>query len=267
MIASGDFVKPEQGTGRRITKKDLIPVQAQAAPAPAADEIEIVPLKGARKIIAARMLDSLQSTAQLTLNTAADARALKAYRQRLKASPAELGLQDITINDLLLFAVSRTLPQYPDLNSLFLDHAVHRYKQVHLGMAVDTERGLLVPVIRNAHTLSLKALANEAHRLATACLQGYVTPDELNGATFTVTNLGSLGVESFTPILNPPQVGILGIGSIQLKAVESNEDVTFVPHLSLSLTINHQIIDGAPGARFLQALSRHLAHIDLLLSM
>ncbi len=267
MIASGDFVKPEHGTGRRVTKKDLIPVQAQVTPSHAANDVEIIPLKGTRKIIAGRMLESLQTTAQLTLNTSAVARALKEYRKRLKASPAELGLQDITINDLLLFAVSRTLTQFPDLNSLFHDNAIHRYKQVHLGMAVNSERGLLVPVIRNAHTLSLKALANEAHRLADACLQNHILPDELKGATFTVTNLGSLGIESFTPILNAPQVGILGVGSIQLKAVEADEGVAFIPHLSLSLTINHQIIDGAPGARFLQALSRHIEHIDLLQSM
>jgi pyruvate dehydrogenase E2 component (dihydrolipoamide acetyltransferase) len=201
MIEKGDFVQPGQGTGPggRIGKRDLIPKE----PAPAAAhsqigeaEVEIIPLKGARKVIAARMLESLQTTAQLTLNTSADARALQAYRKRLKDSVPDLGLQQVTINDLLLFVVSRTLLHFPELNSLFQGDAIHRYMAVHLGVAVDTPRGLLVPVIRNAASLSLKALADDAHRLAQACQEGRITPDEMNGGTFSVTNLGSLGIES-----------------------------------------------------------------------
>jgi pyruvate dehydrogenase E2 component (dihydrolipoamide acetyltransferase) len=265
MVAAGDFLPPERGSGAggRITKKDLI--LAQESPSPEA--VESIPLRGARKVIAARMLESLQTTAQLTLNSSADARALLDYRQRLKNSPPELGLQKVTINDLMLFAVSRTLPSFSDLNSLFQENAIYRYQAVHLGMAVDTERGLLVPVIRRAQTLSLKALADEAHRLAEACINGKIKPDELSGGTFSVSNLGHLGVESFTPVLNPPQVGILGVGGINLKPVEVDGEVKFIPHLSLSLTINHQVVDGAPGARFLQALSRNLGQIDLLVGL
>lgn len=274
MVETGDFVTPERGTGTggRITKKDLIPTAPEtpatlSIAAPAANEVEIIPVKGVRKVIAARMLESLQTTAQLTLNTSADARALQAYRARLKASAPELGLQGVTINDLVLFVVSRTLVQFPELNSLYLDNAIHRYRAVHLGMAVDTERGLMVPVIRQAHTLTLKALAEQAHRLADACVRGQAAPDDLTGGTFTVTNLGNLGIESFTPVLNPPQVGILGVGGIALKPVEVNGEVAFIPHLNLSLTINHQVVDGAPGARFLQVLSRHVGQIELLLSL
>lgn len=267
MVSAGDYVSPERGTGigGRITKRDLIP--AISSVPDATDELEIIPLKGARKVIAARMLESLQTTAQLTMNTSADARALQAYRQRLKTSPAEMGLQAVTLNDLVLLAVARTLSRFPELNSLFMDHAIHRYRAVHLGMAVDTERGLLVPVIRNAEGRSLKGLADEAHRLATACVEGRITPDEMSGGTFTVTNLGSLGIESFTPVLNPPQVGILGVGSIQLKPIAVDGAVQFIPHISLSLTVNHQVVDGAPAARFLQALSGNLAAVDLLLSV
>ena len=119
--------------------------------------------------------------------------------------------------------------------------------------------------------MSLRALAAESKRLATAVLGGTITPDELAGGTFTVTNLGNLGVEQFTPILNTPQVAILGVGSVNLKPVMVGEDgdggVEFIPHLGLSLTINHQVVDGAPGARFLQALARGLADIDLLLAL
>jgi pyruvate dehydrogenase E2 component (dihydrolipoamide acetyltransferase) len=223
-------------------------------------------LKGTRKIIATRMLASLQTTAQLTLNSTADARGLQAHRKRLKASPAEWGLQSVTLNDMILFAVARTLPKFLELNGLFQNNAIYRHRAVHLGMAVDTDRGLIVPVIRQADQLSLKALATEAHRLAAACLNGTITADELAGGTFTVTNLGSLGIESFTPVLNAPQLGILGVGSIVLKPVEIDDAVQFIPHLGLSLTIDHQVVDGAPGARFLQTLSQNLAQIELLLS-
>jgi pyruvate dehydrogenase E2 component (dihydrolipoamide acetyltransferase) len=272
MVASGDFVAPP-GTGRRITSKDLIsaaPVSPAREQSPAAgtdDVLQAIRLKGTRKIIASRMLNSVQTTAQLTLNASADARMLLDYRKRLKNSPALLGLQDVTINDLVLFATSRTLLQFPDLNALFADETITQYRKVDLGLAVETPRGLIVPVIRSANTLSLKELSQESKRLSTACQDGTIQPDDLAGGTFTVTNLGSLGIETFTPILNPPQVAILGVGNINLKAVEEKGEITFIPHLGLSLTINHQVVDGAPGARFLQALSRHLADLELLLAL
>jgi pyruvate dehydrogenase E2 component (dihydrolipoamide acetyltransferase) len=269
MIDKGGFSAPEGASGR-ITTKDLLPTSAPLTVAPAAaqpDAIEVIPLKGARKVIAQRMLESLQTTAQLTLNRTADATALLDFRKRLKASAPEFGLQSVTINDLILFAVARTLTHFPELNSLFVENAIHQYRAVHLGVAVDTARGLIVPVVRSADALSLRDLSNEAHRLATACQEGRVSPDELTGGTFSVTNLGSLGIESFTPVLNPPQVAILGVGSVDLKAVQVGDVVQFIPHIALSLTINHQIVDGAPGARFLQALAQNIAQIDLLTAL
>lgn len=131
---------------------------------------------------------------------------------------------------------------------------------------MDTARGLMVPVIRDAQALSLRSLAAESKRLATAAIDGKSAPDDLVGATFTVTNLGGFGVESFTPVLNPPQVAILGVSNIQLKPVQGVGGVEFVPHLGLSLTINHQVVDGAPGARFLQTLAGLIADFDLLLA-
>jgi pyruvate dehydrogenase E2 component (dihydrolipoamide acetyltransferase) len=141
------------------------------------------------------------------------------------------------------------------------------FKHVHLALAVDTPRGLVVPVIRYADTLSLKNISLEAMRLATACQDGRIAPDELSGGTFTVTNLGTFEIESFTPILNPPQVAILGVGNINLKPVNVNGEVQFIPHIGLSLTINHQVVDGAPGARFLQALSQNLTDLELMLAL
>jgi pyruvate dehydrogenase E2 component (dihydrolipoamide acetyltransferase) len=268
MVNSGDFTLPEAGTARRITAKDLQPVTSMPLTlAEIPDEVTVIPLKGARKIIASRMLDSLQTTAQLTLNTSADARALIAYRKRLKASSDSLALQNVTMNDLVMYAVSRTLPHFAGLNALLKDEGIYQYRRVHLGFAVDTPRGLVVPLIRNADRLSLKQLSSEARRLADSCVEGRISPDELTGGTFTVSNLGSFGVESFTPVLNPPQVGILGVGNVNLKPVEVDEKVVFIPHIGLSLTVDHQAVDGAPAARFLQALSRQLAEFDLLLAL
>ena len=261
MLDSGDYeVAAGHARDRPVSKADLVPVTAERSG-------KAIPLQGVRKTIARRMRESLQSTAQLTLNASADARALQGYRRRLKASDAGLGLSAVSINDLLLFAVSRTLPEFPALNALFENDVIYEQDEVHLGQAVDTDRGLLAPVIRRADSLTLKQLAVEARRLAEACRAGSVQPDELSGGSFTVSNLGALGIESFTPILNPPQVGILGVGSINLKPVQQDGDVAFVPHIGLSLTINHQVVDGAPAAHFLARLSTNLAQIDLLVAI
>jgi pyruvate dehydrogenase E2 component (dihydrolipoamide acetyltransferase) len=273
-------VAPALGTGigGRVTAADLqakpsAPVTAAPAKAavavPAGDQAEVtaVPVKGIRKLIAERMLASLTTTAQLTLNSSADATALLAYRSKLKHSPEELGLAKITVNDLLLFVVARTLATNPQVNALYQGGTLYQHHRVHLAFAVDTPRGLMVPVIRDADRLSLKQLSAQAKRLASACGEGKINPDDLTGGTFTVTNLGSLGVESFTPVLNPPQVAILGVGNTQLKPVEAHGEVKFLPHLGLSLTIDHQVVDGAPGARFLQALAKNLAHLEVVLAL
>jgi pyruvate dehydrogenase E2 component (dihydrolipoamide acetyltransferase) len=183
-----------------------------------------------------------------------------------KESPAELGLAGITINDLVHLAVVRTLRSHPELNSTFDGATIRQYEDVHLGFAIDTPRGLMVPVIRNAHTLTLRQLAAEAARLATGCREGGVKPDELSGGTFTVTNLGGLGIESFTPVLNVPQTAILGVCAIRPEPVQEGGEIVFQPRIGLSLTINHQVIDGAPGARFLQALGNALAGLAALLA-
>jgi pyruvate dehydrogenase E2 component (dihydrolipoamide acetyltransferase) len=185
----------------------------------------------------------------------------------MKAGPEALGLSKITVNDLVLYAVCRVLELQPLLNAHKLGDSLRVFERVHLGMAVDTPRGLLVPVIRNADLLSLAELSAEAKRLAAACLEGKVNPDELSGSTFTVTNLGSLGIESFTPILNAPEVAILGVCNIvQRPLLDEDGGASFEPRIGLSLTANHQVIDGAPAARFLKALSEVLADLDLWLA-
>lgn len=247
------------GIGGRILSSDL-------SAAPAGEQEREIPVKGVRKLIAERMHASLQNTAQLTMNASADARELQAYRKQCKAAPEELGTAGISINDMVLFAVSRVLTRFSFMNASMFGDKIVEYGAVHLGFAVDTDRGLMVPTIRNAHRLSLKAISAEAKRLGKACIEGSISPDDLSGATFTITNLGALGVESFTPVLNAPQVGILGVGGINLKPVQGADEVEFVPHIGLSLTIDHRAVDGAPGARFLKALSAEIANFRLSLA-
>lgn len=267
MVESGAYVAPSHGTGPGgiVTKDDLI--KATGAAATATDDGVLVPLSNMRKIIAERMRGSLHNAAQLTMNASADARALQAYRARLKASDAALGLREVTINDLVLFAVARTLPRFPALNATFKDGALRQYTRVHLAFAVDTPRGLLVPVMRDADALTLRALSDQARAFSAQSREGNIAPAALSGGTFTVTNLGGFGIESFTPILNTPQVAILGVGNINLKPIDHDGSVQFIPHLGLSLTIDHQIVDGAPAARFLQALAQAIGSIDLLLAI
>lgn len=255
---------PNNGTGigGRVTTHDLHPTPHISGEAQA----ETIPLRGVRKTIADNMRSSLQNTAQVTMHADVDARALLDYRKRLKHSDEASGLRKISVNDLLLFAVSRVLLDFPNVNATLVDKTITRYQAVHLGFAVDTPRGLLVPVIHNAHQLSLHALATESSRLVHAVEDGTIAADEMQGGTFTVSNLGALGIQRFTPIINPPQLAILGIGTIELKPIQINDAVEFIPHMGLSLTIDHQIIDGAPGARFLHALSRAIADFEVVLA-
>lgn len=223
-----------------------------------------IPVKGVRKLIAERMHASLQNTAQLTHNTSADARAVLSYRQMCKEAPEEAGVGGISINDIVLYATVRTLAEFPEFNAHALGDRIVQFENIHLGIAVDTPRGLIVPVIRYANLMDIKQLSSEARRLATACIEDNFDPDELRGGTFTVTNLGALGIESFTPVLNTPEVGILGICAIQPKAVMDDGGLAFIQHMGLSLTFDHCAVDGAPAARFLASLREKLAAFEEL---
>jgi pyruvate dehydrogenase E2 component (dihydrolipoamide acetyltransferase) len=209
------------------------------------------------------MLTSLQSTAQLTLNTSADASNLLACRKMLKSSPQVKGLSKININDFLLYIVANILPKFKNMNAHFLNDKILEFEHIHLGFAVDSPRGLMVPIIHNAHLLSLEEISKEARRLSTACQEETILTDELNGGTFTVTNLGTMGIESFTPILNIPQVAILGVCSISFKPIMKDNEIKFIPHMSLSLTFDHRAVDGVPAAKFLQELNMVIANFDL----
>lgn len=260
------------GIGGRVLLSD---VQSDTAVSPspvsASTVHEVFPgpvteikVRGIRKITAQHMFNSLSTTAQLTLNTSADATGLLALRKKFKNSDESFGLQKVTINDLILFAVARTLPKFPEMNEHFLGDSIRQFEKVHLGCAVNTDKGLLVPVIKDAGSYSLKGLSDKGKELFGAALEGKSNPDDLSGGTFTITNLGSMGIESFTPVLNKPEVGILGVCAINLKPVQKNGEVQFVQHLGLSLTFDHQAVDGAPAAAFLKALVSAIENIELL---
>ncbi len=224
-------------------------------------------LKGIRKVISGRMRASLATTAQVSFHGSAPAERLLALRARMKGSDPAFGLAEVTIGDLVLFAVSRVVPRFPAVNAHLVGEALRTFRRVHLGLAVDTPRGLLVPVVRDADRLSLPELSAEAKRLAAACQRGSISPDDLTGATFTVSNLGAFGVESFTPVLNAPEVGILGVNAItQRVAAGPGGAPVLEPRIGLSLTVDHQIVDGAPAARILKAFADAIAAIDLLVA-
>lgn len=265
---------PTQGTGigGRVTLEDLasqgttVPTVTAAVGSniTVADEYTDTPIKGIRKVIADRMMGSLATTAQFTLNASANATHLQSLRGRLKEAGEAAGFGKITINDLVLFAVSRVLPSFQYMNGVKMDGVIRNYSNVHLGVAVDTPRGLMVPVIRNANYKSLAQIATEARSLAEACINGTIAPDQLTGSTFTISNLGSTGIESFTPVINAPELAILGVCGIQPKPVIVEDDAYDIqPHLGFSLTIDHAAVDGAPAARFLKALCDAVANIDI----
>ena len=270
--AAGVSATEGTGIGGRVSVADAgrTPEAAPAAPvaAPAGADFPgastTAPLKGVRKVVATRMMESLTSTAQLTLNTTANAAGILAMRKKVKNADEALGLNKITLNDLVCFAVSRTLIKYPVFNAHLEDGVLTEFEQVHLGFACDTPRGLLVPVIRSAQALGLKAFSHEAKRLAGGAIDGTLSPDFLSGGTFTVSNIGSFGIETFTPVINLPQTAILGVGAITPRpTVTADGTIGVEQRLNLSLTIDHQVIDGADGARFLADLVAAIENIDV----
>lgn len=265
-----NLISPSQGTGLggRIRKEDLVTPSIASLQVQLEDSTTEVKLSTMRKIIATRMMQSLQQTAQLTMTAYADATALIAFRKRIKERGKDLNLPDITVTDLIAFAVAKTLPSFTELNSIFKGDKIIQYKHVHLAIAVDTSRGLMAPVTRFADTLSLGALSASLKSLASQCREGSINPDHLSGGTITITNLGMFGIESFTPILNAPQVAILGVNTIVPRPITTEDGINQLrPHIGFSLTIDHQAVDGAPGARFLKALCDNIADIDFMVSV
>ena len=245
------------GTGPRgrVTKDDVIHAVAQTE-APA-ETVASLPLRGMRKTIATRMLASLRDAAQLTMHmqTAMD-EAVKLRRDLRTEWEAE-GIR-LTYTDLVIAAVAKALPEHPAMNAALADGVIKRFAAAHVGIAVALPEGLIVPVIKDAHAKHLKAIAAESATLAARAREGALTVDDVEGGTFTVTSLGMYDVDGFTPILNPPQAGILGVGRLR-DAVRWEADTPRRAHrMTLSLTWDHRVLDGAPAAAFLAAVRDRL---------
>jgi pyruvate dehydrogenase E2 component (dihydrolipoamide acetyltransferase) len=219
------------------------------------------PLTNIRRIIAKAMHASLQNAAQLTHHMGADISRLQAARKKIKEMQEKGYPHNITLNDMVCYAVIRALQKHPAANAHFLGESIRYFSSVHLGMAVDTDRGLMVPALRNASALSLVELSLELKKLADHCRNGSINPDLLApvSATFTVSNLGNYGVEIFTPVINLPQVAILGVNTITYRPRPLKEfSVEFVPYIGLSLTYDHRAIDGGPASKFLAEIRNEI---------
>lgn len=252
---------PPTSDRERVTSADLLTQEAFSS-----GDSEIVELSNIRKLIARAMHQSLQNAAQLTHHLSADARNILDLRKKVKKALQDGYEHNLTLNDMICYAVIRTLKAYPNANSHFLGERIRIFKKVHLGLAVDTERGLMVPAVRNADDLSITELSSKIKVLAESCRAGNIDPDLLapEVASFTVSNLGNYGVEMFTPVINLPQVAILGVNTIVPRPKDLGDGVYgFVPHLGLSLTYDHQALDGGEATRFLKDIAINIEKLEI----
>lgn len=270
------------GAEGRIIERDIdtlakagAPVPATetpAAPQPAAAEVPAAEyidekLSNMRKVIARSMHHSLSTMAQLTHTSSFDATEIMEFRKKLKPKIEKGEVNNITLNDIVMWTVARILLRHKSLNANLLENDTMRYfKHVNLGMAVDTPRGLMVPTLFAADTMNLNETAGRLKALAAECQKGTISPDKLTGGSFTVSNLGVFGIEHFTPVINPPQTGILGVNTIQTRVREVGGVLKTYPCMTLSLTYDHRALDGAPASKFLQDLCRALENFSISLA-
>ena len=257
-------VVPEQGSGLAgtVLASDLkAPVNAVYG-----IDYQDKKLSNMRKLIAKSMYASLQNSAQLTHHLGADARRIMELRKQVKEAMDQGKLNvNITLNDMVCLAVIKALKKFPNVNSHFLGDSMRLFNKVHLGLAVDTERGLMVPALRNADDLSISGLASQLKELAAACRKGAIDPDLLSpeAASFTVSNLGNYGVEMFTPVINLPQSAILGVNTIVPRPKDLGGGVyAFVPYIGLSLTYDHRALDGGEATRFLKQIAVEIENLE-----
>jgi pyruvate dehydrogenase E2 component (dihydrolipoamide acetyltransferase) len=262
------------GPGGRVTREDVLkavqeatkPAGAQAEPAaPPSGGVEVKPMIYLRKMIAERMLQSQHGTAHVTLNMTVDMTETARLRGTILEEVEKAHGVRISFNDMVARAVTRSLKDHPLLNSAIEGDSVKMFNAVHLGVAVATEQGLMVPVIRDADKMTMVELASASKKLAEKVRAGAASVDEVTGSTFTVTNLGMFGVETFTPIINPPEAAILGVGAIREAPAVVGGQIVVRMLMSLSLTVDHRIVDGDVGARFLQRVKQILENPHLLL--
>ena len=269
-MAEGGMVSPGAGSGLAGSVKgaDLKvwkPSHTEGLPGEGT-EYEVVKMSNMRKLIAKSMYNSLQNSAQLTHMLGADATKVQALRKKAKKALEEGKLDvNITINDFVCFAVIKALKQFPNLNSHCLGDAMRLFKPVNLGLAVDTERGLMVPAVPHADEFDIIGLSKALKKVAEDSKKGSVNPDLLSpeAASFTVSNLGGFGVEWFTPIINVPQSAILGVGTIVPRPKQMDGVYKIMPYMGLSLTYDHRAIDGGEATRFLKKLAEEIENLEI----
>lgn len=256
-------IKALVGTGPdgRITKADVLKVlevRVNILEVPKQEESTEIPVTGIRKAIANRMHASLQNSAQLTLTMKVDVTDLVALHKEIAEVVQKRYDNKLTITDFVSRAVVLALREHKEMNSAFINDVIHQFEHVHLGMAVALEKGLVVPAIRFANNLSLVELSKEIKNVAQKARAGSLSSDDMQGTTFTISNLGSFGIEYFTPVLNTPETGILGIGAIEHVSVYKGKKLKKGSMLPLSLTFDHRVLDGAPAAAFLRTIKHYL---------
>jgi len=265
-IAAEEGVQP-QGAGSGLAGATKSTDLAAPVNAVYGVDYEDKKLSNMRKLIAKAMHSSLQNSAQLTHHLGADARNIQNLRKKAKiAFEAGTLSANLTINDFVCFAVVKALKKFPNVNSHFLGESMRLFNKVHLGLAVDTERGLMVPAVRNADDLSIIGLSNQLKEVANACKKGAIAPELLaaEAATFTVSNLGNYGVEIFTPVINLPQSAILGVNTIVPRPKDLGDGVYgFVPYIGLSLTYDHRSLDGGEATRFLKQIAIEIETLEV----
>ncbi len=267
MMAEGGLQAPAAGSGigGMVRGSDLRQASAEAETASA--EFTVEKMSNMRKLIAKSMYNSLQNSAQLTHMLGADARKIQALRKKAKKALEEGRIDaNVTINDFVCYAVIKALQKFPKVNSHCLGDSMRIFQTVNLGCAVDTERGLMVPCIKHAETLSITELSKALKQVADDCRKGSINPDLLSSeaASFTVSNLGGFGVEWFTPVINLPQSGILGVGTIVPRPKDLGSGVyAFVPYLGLSLTYDHRALDGGEATRFLKQVATEIENLEI----
>ena len=259
------------GPGGRVVRADVlkaiekgVPAKAASAPAAAAGEllsvVQEIPIAGVRKVIFRNMHLSLATQAQLTLHTEASAAAIMRLRSRLNAAGAK-----VSYNAVLVKVIAQALKQHPLVNASVEGEVIKVWRQVHVGVAMDLGRGLIVPKVRNAEGKSIREISADIDRLVEAAKAGSLALDDLTLGTFTLTNLGAWDIDDFTPIVNHPESAILGAGRIVEKPVARDGQVVIEPRMALSLSFDHRIIDGAPGAAFLKTIKDMIEEPALML--
>ncbi|MFB0920509.1 MAG: dihydrolipoamide acetyltransferase family protein [Oscillospiraceae bacterium] len=262
--ANGVKLSELTGTGShgKIMRRD-VPTARTASEQSAggmAELEEIIPMRGIRKVTAEKMVESLRVHAQLTHEVAVDMTNAVKLREAFKKQDKK-----VSFNDIVMYAATKALLDYPILNSTVTDEGIVLKHYVNMGMAVDINNGLIVPVIKNADLMTLLELGQAAKELADKAKNGTLSPDDYHGGTFTVSNLGALGLHAFTAIINTPQSGILAIGAIEKTPVVIGDQIVIRPMMMLRLTYDHRVTDGAPAARFIGQVKTYLEEPYLML--